>query len=167
MITYLKGNLLESPAQVLTNTVNTEGVMGKGLALQFKNKFPAMFQDYVERCKKKQVKLGEPYLWQDSEVQILNFPTKGMWRENSKIEDIENGLKYIARHYQEMGVATLALPALGCGLGRLNWQNVRGLIEKNLGSLPDIEVAVYEPMIFEKVEKAMHGSKSILRGLSR
>jgi O-acetyl-ADP-ribose deacetylase (regulator of RNase III) len=145
MVTYVKGNIFESPAQVITNTVNTVGVMGKGLALEFKNRFPLMFEDYQEPCKKGTVQPGTPYLWENDEVQILNFPTKREWQSHSLIEDIETGIKYLASHYAEWGIHTLALPPLGCGLGGLKWENVRPLIEKYLGEITDLEVFVYEP----------------------
>ena len=146
MVTFIKGNLLDSPAQVITNTVNTVGVMGKGIALEFKKRFPAMFDDYRTRCEQKKVSIGKPYLWENESVQILNFPTKRDWRNPSELKDIEDGLRFLASSYQEMGIATLALPALGCGCGGLEWQDVRALIEKHLAPIPDLEVFVYEPL---------------------
>ncbi|MFN7904279.1 MAG: macro domain-containing protein [Pseudobdellovibrionaceae bacterium] len=147
MVTYLRGNIFETAAQVITNTVNCAGVMGAGLALEFKNRFPKMFDDYKIRCKKNEVIPGVPYLWEDNSVQILNFPTKRHWKENSLITDIEDGLKYLAIHYQEMGLQSIALLPLGCGLGGLDWQVVKPLVEKHLGGLPDLEVYVYEPSL--------------------
>lgn len=145
MITFVSGNIFESPAQVLTNTVNCVGVMGKGLALEFKAKFPAMFEDYQTRCNNQKVKPGEPYLWENDRVQILNFPTKRHWKEKSRLEDIEDGLRYLVGHYEEMGIYTLALPALGCANGGLRWDDVKTLIVKYLNDLPDLEVFVYLP----------------------
>ena len=147
MITFVSGNIFDSPAQVITNTVNCVGVMGKGLALEFKNKFPKMFDDYQARCKNRMVKPGEPYLWEDDKVQILNFPTKRHWRENSLLEDIEEGLQYLANHYQEMGIYTLALPALGCANGGLKWEDVKALMIKYLSDIPDFEVFAYLPQV--------------------
>lgn len=144
MITYKTGNLLQSSAQVLTNTVNCVGVMGKGIALQFKNNFPEMFEDYKKRCDKGEVKLGEPYLWDNGQVQIINFPTKGNWKENSRLEDIESGLKYLACNYEKMGINSISLPPLGCGNGGLNWKDVKNLINKYLGPLDLLDVYVYE-----------------------
>lgn len=144
MITFVGGNIFDSPAQAITNTINTVGVMGKGLALEFKQRFPALFEDYRKRCEQGLVRPGIPYLWEDDHVQVLNFPTKRRWQDPSRIEDIEEGLKYLSTHYQEMGIQTLALPPLGCGNGGLNWENVRPLIEQYLGPLPDLEVFVYE-----------------------
>jgi O-acetyl-ADP-ribose deacetylase (regulator of RNase III) len=143
MITYIEKSIFQSPAQVLTNTVNCVGVMGKGLALEFKNRHPEMFDDYKLRCDRGEVRPGIPYLWEDDQVQILNFPTKRHWRENSLIEDIDAGLKYLAEHYQEMGICSLALPQLGCGNGGLSWGDVQPLIEKYLAEIPDLEVFVY------------------------
>lgn len=145
MISYTKGDILQSPAQVITNPVNCVGVMGKGLASQFKTKYPALFQDYSKRCANGDVKPGQPYLFENDEVQVLNFPTKRDWRNPSLLEDIENGLKFLAEHYRAMGIYTLALPPLGCGLGGLKWNDVKSLIEKHLGELPDLEVFVYAP----------------------
>jgi O-acetyl-ADP-ribose deacetylase (regulator of RNase III) len=144
MIVYKTGNIFESKAQVITNTVNCVGVMGKGLALAFKDKFPEMFQDYKSKCDSKMVKPGKPYLWENDKVQILNFPTKRHWKDNSLLSDIEDGLRYLATHYVSMGISTIALPPLGCGLGGLNWADVKQLIEKHLGQLEDLDVYVYE-----------------------
>lgn len=145
MITYMSANLLESPAQVLTNTVNCVGVMGKGIALEFKKRFPAMFDDYVSRCRRGEVRPGQPYLWEDDRTQILNFPTKNHWRHPSRLEDVDAGLREIATRYQEWGIATLALPALGCGNGGLKWVDVDALIALHLGSIPTLEVFVFPP----------------------
>lgn len=145
MLTYVRGNLFSSPAQVLTNAVNCVGVMGAGIALDFKNRFPVMFDDYKRRCTLGEVVPGRPYLWENDEVQILNFPTKRHWKDPSQIEDIEAGLQYLATHYTDLGIATLALPPLGCGLGGLSWSDVKPMIEKYLGPIQDLDVFVYEP----------------------
>jgi O-acetyl-ADP-ribose deacetylase (regulator of RNase III) len=145
MITFVEGNLFDSPAQVLTNTVNTVGVMGKGIALNFKNSYPEMFLDYKNRCKQGLVRIGEPYLWENDEVQILNFPTKENWRNNSKLEYVEKGLQYLRDNYQAMGICTLALAPLGCGNGGLYWPDVKALMIKYLGPLPGLEVFAYLP----------------------
>lgn len=145
MVRYTTGDIFSSPAQVITNTVNCVGVMGAGLAQQFKKRWPKMFIDYRDRCAKGDVRPGMPYLYEDEEIQILNFPTKRDWKQNSLLSDIEDGLKYLAANHIEMGIFYLALPPLGCGLGGLNWPDVKGLIEKHLGTLSDLEVVVYEP----------------------
>lgn len=147
MLIVVDGNIFNSPAQVITNTVNCVGVMGKGIALEFKSRFPAMFNDYKERCISGRLLIGEPYLWEDEKVQILNFPTKRHWRDKSRLEDIEVGLKYLADHYQKMGIYTLALAPLGCGNGGLNWKDVLPLMELHLGNIPDLEVFAYKPRV--------------------
>lgn len=145
MVTYVSGDIFSSPAQVLTNPVNTVGVMGKGLALEFKNRFPGLFEDYSRRCGEGRVIHGQPYLWEDDHHQVLNFPTKRDWRDPSRLEDINAGLTYLAGRYQELGIHSIAMPALGSGLGGLNWSDVRQLIDRHLGALADLEVYVYEP----------------------
>lgn len=146
MITFIQGSdLFDSAAQVVTNTVNCVGVMGKGVALQFKKRYPAMFEDYSARCAAKAVTPGVPYLWEDDRSIILNFPTKAHWKENSKLEYIERGLQWLASSYESLGIHTIAMPALGCGNGGLDWKDVRPLLERYLGSLSDLEVFAYEP----------------------
>lgn len=146
MITFIQGsNLFDSAAQVVVNTVNCVGIMGKGVALEFKKRYPAMFEDYQARCAAKTVTPGVPYLWEDDRSVILNFPTKAHWKENSKLEYIERGLQWLASSYESLGIHTIAMPALGCGNGGLDWKDVRLLLEHYLGSLPDLEVFAYEP----------------------
>ena len=145
MVTFVNGDIFKSPAQVLTNTVNCVGVMGKGVALEFKNRYPQMFNDYKAKCDQGNVKPGQPYLWEDDTAQVLNFPTKRNWRDNSLLQDIEDGLKHLANSYEQMGIQSIAMPALGCGLGGLKWSEVQPLIVKHLGALPDLDVYVYEP----------------------
>lgn len=145
MVTFVRGDIFKSPAQVLTNTVNCVGVMGKGVALEFKNRYPQMFGDYKSKCDEGKVKPGQPYLWEDDSVQILNFPTKRNWRDKSLLQDVEDGLKHLASSYEKMGIQSIAMPALGCGLGGLKWSEVQPLIVKYLGSLQDLDVYVYEP----------------------
>lgn len=141
----LIGDMFSSEAQTLVNTVNCVGIMGKGIALEFKKQFPLMFEDYVHRCERKAVKLGEPYLFEDkSGVKILNFPTKDHWRSSSRISDIEKGLTYLAEHYDEWGITSMAMPPLGCGNGGLEWSQVGPLIYRKLHRLP-IDVEVYAP----------------------
>ena len=144
MITYKTGDIFKSSAQVITNTVNCVGVMGKGLALTYKNKFPEMFQEYKSKCDRGEVNPGKPYLWEDEKIQILNFPTKRHWKQNSLLADVEEGLKYLANNYAQIGISSIALPPLGCGLGGLNWSDVKNLINKYLGPIEDLDVYVYE-----------------------
>lgn len=145
MVTYVQGDIFKSPAQVLTNTVNCVGVMGKGVALEFKNRYQGLFEDYKTRCDKQGVIPGVPYLWENDRVQVLNFPTKRHWRDSSRLDDIEAGLKYLAENYMKLGIDSLAMPALGCGNGGLSWSDVQPLIDKYLGSIIDLDVYVYQP----------------------
>ena len=141
----LIGDLFSSRAQTLVNTVNCVGVMGKGVALEFKRRWPAMFEDYHARCDRQQVRLGEPYLYRDlSGVAIVNFPTKGHWRSPSRVADIAAGLDYLAAHLEPWGIQSLALPPLGCGNGGLEWAEVGPLIFSKLRDLP-VDIEVYAP----------------------
>lgn len=119
--------------------------MGKGVALKFKVLFPAMFNDYLRRCERKAVKLGEPYVYQDdSGIKIMNFPTKDHWRSSSRLRDIENGLDYLVQHYRVWNITSMAMPPLGCGNGGLEWAEVGPLIYRKLHGLP-IDIEVYAP----------------------
>jgi O-acetyl-ADP-ribose deacetylase (regulator of RNase III)/uncharacterized protein YwgA len=145
MFKALIGDLFASEAQTLVNTVNCVGVMGKGIALEFKRRFPCMAKDYARRCAQERVRLGEPYLYaDDAGARIINFPTKGHWRSSSRLADIERGLDYLAAHLSEWGVTSLALPPLGCGNGGLAWSEVGPLIYAKLHNLP-IDIEVYAP----------------------
>ncbi len=159
MVTFKKGNIFNSSAQVITNTINIVGVMGAGLALEYKNRYPQMFADYKKRCQLGEIKPGQPYLWEDEHSQILNFPTKRHWKDSSRIEDIEDGLQYLANNYQQLEIQSLALPPLGCGLGGLEWEIVRPLIEKYLGHIPDLEVFVYEPDAVQSARQTRSNEK--------
>ena len=113
MFKVVIGDLFISGAQALVNTVNCVGVMGKGVALGFKKRFPAMFDDYLLRCQRKEVRLGAPYLYKDlSGTWIINFPTKNHWRSPSRLQDIESGLDFLAQHVAEWGISSLAMPPL-------------------------------------------------------
>ncbi len=145
MLRILTGDLFDSDAQVLTNAVNCAGVMGKGIALEFKRRFPDMYKDYTQRCRAGKTKLGEPYVYrQPSPPHVLNFPTKGHWRDRSELPVIVAGLECLARYYQEWGIESLAVPALGCGLGGLEWRVVGPMLCRHLGLL-DIPIDLYAP----------------------
>jgi O-acetyl-ADP-ribose deacetylase (regulator of RNase III) len=145
MLKILIGDLFASSAQTLVNTVNCVGVMGKGVALEFKKRFPDMFDDYVARCGRKQVRLGEPYLYRDlAGTMVVNFPTKDHWRSPSRLADIERGLDYFVAHYAEWGIRSIAFPPLGCGNGGLEWAEVGPVIYSKLNRLP-IAIEVYAP----------------------
>lgn len=144
MITFRPDqSIFDSESQVITNTVNCHGVMGKGIALEFKSRFPKMFADYKQRCVREEVKPGVPYLWEGDGQMILNFPSKNHWRNNSRIEWIEQGLAWIRENYDRLGISTLAIPPVGCGNGGLYWGDVQALVEKYLGDLDDLLVTVY------------------------
>ena len=142
MLTYLRGDLLSSPAQVQVNTVNVVGVMGKGIALQFKNKYPEMFKSYRQICEKHLFDVGNLYLWKSSKKWVLLFPTKKHWRNPSKIEYIESGLKKFVENYDRLGIESIAFPKLGCGNGILDWNIVKPIMEKYLKPLP-INIYIY------------------------
>jgi len=145
MITYVVGDLFKSPARVLVNTVNTVGVMGKGIAKDFKKVYPDMFKQYQVICENKQLDIGKLWLYKTNHKWIMNFPTKKHWRSPSRPEYIEAGLRKFVSTYAEKGIASISFPMLGCGNGELNWENeVRPLMEKYLDSLPiDIFVHIY------------------------
>lgn len=141
------GNMFESPYHTLVNTVNCVGVMGKGIAYEFKKRYPAMFKDYVNRCNAGLVKLGEPYYFSDMlGTSIINFPTKEHWRSVSRLQDIEDGLRYFVEHYQKWEIQSVAFPALGCGNGGLIWEHVAPLMYSYLNPLP-IPVEIYPPFM--------------------
>lgn len=141
----VKGNIFESRAQTLVNTVNTVGVMGKGLALEFRKRFPDMYEDYVRRTREGRVKLGEPYVFKRLVPPwILVFPTKEHWRSVSRLADIVAGLKYVEHNYLKWGVTSLAVPPLGCGLGQLEWRVVGPTLYRHLDRLA-IPVELYVP----------------------
>lgn len=143
MITYVKGNLFQSPAQVLVNTVNTVGVMGKGIALDFKQLFPAMYRQYRDLCESGQLTIGKLWLYKSPNKWVLNFPTKKHWRSPSRVEYVDAGLKKFVQRYAAFGIDSVAFPALGCGNGQLDFATqVQPLMEKHLKSLP-IEIFIH------------------------
>jgi O-acetyl-ADP-ribose deacetylase (regulator of RNase III) len=148
MITFTQGNLLEARAEALVNTVNTVGVMGKGIALMFKERFPENYRRYVAACKAKAVRTGQMFITEVGELDgprwIINFPTKQHWKGNSRIEWITGGLQDLRRFLIEKGVRSVAIPPLGAGNGGLDWSEVRPHIETALGDL-DAEIQVFEP----------------------
>ena len=149
MITYTQGNLLEADAEALVNTVNTVGVMGKGIALMFKERFPVNMTAYAEACKQKQVQTGKMFVTETGELMgtrwVVNFPTKQHWRARSQIQWIIDGLADLRHFIEHNEVHSIALPPLGSGNGGLNWAEVKPYIEKALGDLVDVNILVYEP----------------------
>ncbi len=155
MIEFKTGDILAEDAEALVNTVNCVGVMGRGIALQFKKAFPDNFQAYSEACKRGEVQPGCPFLYETGELTnplyIINFPTKRHWRGDSRIEDIDTGLAALVVLIREHGIRSIAVPPLGSGLGGLDWNQVRPLIEKNLGLFNDLRATVFEPTeVFKK-----------------
>src|ERR1700734_444546 len=146
---FLKGNLLEANTQALVNTVNTVGVMGKGIALQFKNEFPNNFKEYLAACKAGDLQPGKLLVVKDmsptGEKIIINFPTKTKWHLKSKYEYIEKGLEALVDVIKEYDIKSIALPPLGCGNGGLKWEKVKPLIEHYLGPLNGVNIQVFEP----------------------
>lgn len=139
------GDLFSSRAQTLVNTVNCVGVMGKGIALQFKKLFPDVYSDYVQRCKRHEVKLGEPYVYKSLARQwVLNFPTKDHWRMPTRLKDIVRGLEYLLANYQRWEITSLAVPPLGCGHGQLEWRVVGPTLYHYLNKL-EIPAELYAP----------------------
>lgn len=151
----LKHNdLLKQQADAIINTVNCVGIMGKGIALQFKKAFPENYKAYAKACKNNEVKIGKMFVYQtgflDSNIHskyIINFPTKEHWRGNSKIEYIEEGLDDLYNVIQNLNIKTLAMPPLGCGNGGLNWSDVKKLIINKLSPIEDLILYLYEPRI--------------------
>jgi len=145
MIKVLIGNLFESGAQTLVNTVNCVGVMGKGIAREFKKRYPDMFRDYTARCDAGEVRVGVPYLYSDLlGTSIVNFPTKEHWRSPSRVQDIERGLDAFLEHYKDWQIRSVAFPPLGCGNGGLDWKVVGPMIYRKLSAL-EIPVTIYAP----------------------
>lgn len=144
MIAHKRGNLFASDCQVLVNTVNCVGVMGKGVALEFRRRYPAMHDWYVDQCSAGALRPGTLLLWKSSNPWVLNFPTKDHWKRPARLEYIDNGLKELRRRYREFGIESIALPRLGTSSGELDWRQVCPLIDSHLGDLADLHVEVYE-----------------------
>jgi len=149
MIEMTKGNLLASGADALVNAVNTQGVMGKGIALQFKKAYPGMFETYADSCKRKEVVVGSMQMilvsYNTPPFHIINFPTKQEWDKPSRMEYIEKGLVALADVVKIMGIRSIAIPPLGCGNGGLEWSQVKLRIEATFANLPDVKVLLYAP----------------------
>lgn len=144
MIRYVQGDLFASQAQVLVNSVNCCGVMGAGIALEFKKRFPKMYRAYRRVCQKGELDIGRPFLWRGEDRWILNFPTKLHFVQSARLEYIERGLEWIVENYRQEGISSLAMPRLGTDLGRLPWPDVKTLLERYFAELPDLDVEVYE-----------------------
>lgn len=149
MMRFTQGNLLDADVEAVVNTVNTVGVMGKGIALMFKERFPANYQAYAAACKTGDVEIGTMFVSPSNELSgprwIINFPTKKHWRQPTRLEWVRDGLDALKDVIQEKHIRSIAIPPLGCGNGGLNWAEVRPLIESALGDLKEVDILVYEP----------------------
>lgn len=149
MVELVAGNLLEAKAEALVNTVNCVGIMGKGIALQFKQAFPDNFSEYEKACKKGRVQVGHMFVHGTNQMfdpkYIINFPTKRHWKARSRLEDIKSGLKDLVKVIRKLKIQSIAIPPLGSGLGGLNWNDVKALIINALSELPNVSVYLYEP----------------------
>jgi O-acetyl-ADP-ribose deacetylase (regulator of RNase III) len=157
VIRFVRGDLFDSGVEALVNPVNCAGVMGAGLAAQFRRRFPANFSAYVDACRRGVLRPGRVFVFDTGCALprwIVNFPTKDHWRDGSRIEFIAMGLVDLLRAIREHGIGTIAIPALGCGLGGLSWSEVKPRIERALASVPDLVALVFEPQTFSKPRKA-------------
>jgi O-acetyl-ADP-ribose deacetylase (regulator of RNase III) len=149
MIEYRTGDILQADAEALINTVNCVGIMGRGVALQFKNAYPANFKAYEAACAREEVQPGRMFVFETGQFTnpkyIINFPTKRHWRGKSRMEDIEAGLRALAEEIRARRIRSIALPPLGSGLGGLDWRDVRPRIEAALRGLDDVRIIVFEP----------------------
>lgn len=149
MIEFKTGDILRADAEALVNTVNCVGIMGRGIALQFKNDFPENFKAYEAACAREEVQPGKMFVFETRMLTnpkfIINFPTKRHWRGKSRMEDIDSGLKALVEEIRARGIRSIAIPPLGSGLGGLNWADVRPRIVEALNGLNDLHVIVYEP----------------------
>ena len=146
---FTKGDLLRADTEAIVNTVNCVGVMGRGLAAQFKRAYPENFKAYEAACQRKEVVPGKMFIFETGQLTnprfIVNFPTKRHWRDNSRIEDIQSGLAALVSEVKARGIKSIAIPPLGCGLGGLDWRDVRPLIERAFAPLPGVRALVFEP----------------------
>lgn len=152
-IRVMQGDILTADVEALVNAVNCVGVMGRGVALQFRRAFPANFDAYTAACARGEVRPGRMFVsdtgFCGNPKFIINFPTKRHWREPARIDDIETGLNALAGELVARHIASVALPALGCGLGGLDWNLVRPRIEATLAPMQEVNVIVYEPLVTE------------------
>ncbi|MDY6939423.1 MAG: macro domain-containing protein [Cyanobacteriota bacterium] len=179
MIDLTQGDILKADAQALVNTVNCVGVMGRGIALQFRKAFPNNFKAYKRACDTEQVKPGKMFVCDLNRIYnprlIINFPTKRHWRGKSRIQDIERGLEDLIEVVRQREISSIAIPPLGCGLGGLNWIEVRPMIVDAFQSLPEIRVLLFEPvgapdvnsMVKERKTPKMTVGRAALLGLMR
>lgn len=148
MIKVLVGDIFDSEMETLVNTVNCAGVMGKGIAKEFKRRYPEMFSEYKDMCERKEIKLGQLTIYEVDDIfskrRVLNFPTKGHWKSPSKLTDIINGLDYFISNYKAWDITSIAFPPLGCGNGGLKWSYVGRIMYQKLKNLP-LDIEIYAP----------------------
>ncbi|MCB0044222.1 MAG: macro domain-containing protein [Caldilineaceae bacterium] len=163
MIEYKRGDILDEDAEALVNTVNCVGVMGRGIALQFKRVFPENFKAYAQACENELVKPGRMFVFQTGLLTnprfIVNFPTKRHWRSKSTLEDIEAGLEALVDTIRLYNIRSIAIPPLGSGLGGLDWSDVRPRIETALQSIPEVRAIIYEPFGAPSAEKMVRNRR--------
>jgi len=152
-LVFLTGNILESSAEALVNTVNCEGYMGKGLAYQFKKKFPETNKSYIEACKKRELKPGKLHTFKEDGKIIINFPTKNKWREKSKIIYIEEGMRALNDFIIKENIKSIAIPPLGSGNGGLKWEEVKQIILQYAYTISkNVDIEIYEPSLTYKAK---------------
>lgn len=175
MIRYVTGDLLAAECEALVNSVNCVGVMGRGVALAFKRRFPANFKAYKAACDWGELEPGRPFVFQTGELMpryVINVPTKRHWRGRSRLEDIEIGLSGLVTEIERRGIRSIALPPLGCGLGGLDWKDVKPLIHRKLDGMSNLDTVVFEPSSLKvdlpKIERPpMTAGRAALLGLMR
>jgi O-acetyl-ADP-ribose deacetylase (regulator of RNase III) len=164
MIEFTSGDILKDDVEAIVNTVNCVGIMGRGIALQFKNAWPENFKAYEAACKREEVQPGRMFVYEVGQLTtpryIINFPTKRHWRGKSRIEDIESGLKALVSEIRQRGIRSIAIPPLGSGLGGLDWNDVRPRIEAAMRDLPDVRVRIFEPK-GAPASDVMHHSREV------
>ena len=177
MLELTKGDILKSDAEALVNTVNCVGVMGRGVALQFRKAFPENFKIYKSVCNNKKLQPGNMLVYElnrfENPKYVINFPTKKHWKGKSKIEDIQSGLQALVKEIDKYNIQSIAIPPLGCGLGGLKWEKVKPIIQKAFEKLPKVHVLLYEPagppiadeMIKEKKVPKMTTGRAVLLAL--
>ncbi len=163
MVEYTTGSVLEEEVEALVNIVNCVGVMGRGIALQFRQAWPENFKAYQAACCKKEVRPGRMFVFDTGQFvsprYIINFPTKRHWRDRSRIEDIDAGLEALVAEVRARGIGSIAVPALGAGLGGLEWADVRWRIDRAMDALPDVRAVVFEPHEAAEVVGGQQGPK--------
>ena len=156
MIKYVTGDLLAADSEALVNTVNCVGVMGRGVALAFKRRFPDNFNAYKAACDCGELKPGRLFVFETAELMprlIINFPTKQHWRARSRLADIEAGLSSLVAEVELLQIHSIALPPLGCGLGGLKWSDVKPCIHRALADIADLDTLVFEPHATDSTER--------------